>query len=156
MKFNNFSSTPGRVMVHIGLVLVQWFKSSPCGPVMKLPLLKNVWIRIRVRYNPRNKTKFGLFQCKYTLSKENMTVYIIKRRIISLYFVLSIQIWLFRWISKGVGRHQYVLNFKHVWICSERGGWYFSKMSEIQKCLNYPRVGVKSNWEFVPNFPVFF
>ena len=39
MKFNNFSSTPGRVMVHIGLVLVQWFKRSPCGPVMKLPLL---------------------------------------------------------------------------------------------------------------------
>ena len=41
MKFNNFSSTPGRVMVHIGLVLVQWFKRSPCGPVMKLPLLVN-------------------------------------------------------------------------------------------------------------------
>ena len=39
MKFNNFSSTPGRVMVHIGLVLVQWFKRSPCGPVVKLPLL---------------------------------------------------------------------------------------------------------------------
>ena len=39
MKFNNFSSTPGRVMVHIGLVLVQGFKRSPCGPVMKLPLL---------------------------------------------------------------------------------------------------------------------
>ena len=39
MKFNTFSSTPGRVMVHIGLVLVQWFKRSPCGPVLKLPLL---------------------------------------------------------------------------------------------------------------------
>ena len=39
MKFNTFSSTPGRVMVHIGLVLVQWFKRSPCGQVLKLPLL---------------------------------------------------------------------------------------------------------------------
>ena len=117
---------------------------------------KNVWIRIRLKYNPRNKTKFGLFQCKYTLLKKNMTFYIIKRGRISLCFALSIQIWLFRWISEGVGRHQYVLNFKHVWICSERGGWYFSKMSEIQKCLNYPRGGVKPNWEFLPNFPVFF
>ena len=105
---------------------------------------KNVWIRIRLKYNPRNKTKFGLFQCKYTLLKKNMTFYIIKRGRISLCFALSIQIWLFRWISEGVGRHQYVLNFKHVWICSERGGWYFSKMSEIQKCLNYPRGGGSS------------
>ena len=40
MKFNNFSSTPGRVMVHIGLVLVQWFKRSPCGPVVKLPTVQ--------------------------------------------------------------------------------------------------------------------
>ena len=50
MKFNTFSSTPGRVMVHIGLVLVQWFKRSPCGPVMKLPLLfffKNFGLRER-------------------------------------------------------------------------------------------------------------
>ena len=43
MKFNNFSSTPGRVMVHIGLVLVQWFKRSPCGPVLKLPLLLGIF-----------------------------------------------------------------------------------------------------------------
>ena len=118
---------------------------------------KNVWIRIRLRYNPRKKTKFGLFQCKYTLSKENMTFYIIKRRRISLYFALSIQIWLFRWISEGVGRHQYVLNFKHVWIRSEGGG-----VNIFQKCLKFKNVwiiqggGVKPNWEFVPNFPVFF
>ena len=42
MKFNNFSSTPGRAMVHIGLILVQWFKRSPCGLVVKLPLLMNI------------------------------------------------------------------------------------------------------------------
>ena len=50
---------------------------------------KNVWIRIRLRYNPRNKTKFGLFQSKYTLSKENMTFYIIKKE--EYHFILPSQ-----------------------------------------------------------------
>ena len=38
------------------------------------------------------------------------------------------------------------------------GGRKFSKSSEIQKVLNYPREGggFKPNWEFFPNFPVFF
>ena len=37
------------------------------------------------------------------------------------------------------------------------GGGKFSKSSEIQKVLNYPRGGgAKPNWEFFPNFPVFF
>ena len=36
------------------------------------------------------------------------------------------------------------------------GGRKFSKSSEIQKVLNYPRGGAKPNWEFFPNFPVFF
>ena len=36
------------------------------------------------------------------------------------------------------------------------GGQQFSKMSEIQKSLKYPRGGVKPIWEFFPNFFVFF
>ena len=37
------------------------------------------------------------------------------------------------------------------------GGWKFSKISEIQKVLNYPKGGgVKPNWEFSPNFPQIF
>ena len=37
------------------------------------------------------------------------------------------------------------------------GGRHFSIISEIQNILNYPRGGgVKPNWEFFPNFPVFF
>ena len=37
------------------------------------------------------------------------------------------------------------------------GGRNFSIISEIQNILNYPRGGgVKPNWEFFPNFPVFF
>ena len=46
-------------------------------------------IRIRLRNNPRNKTKFGLFQSKYTLSKENMTFYIIKKE--EYHFILPSQ-----------------------------------------------------------------
>ena len=37
------------------------------------------------------------------------------------------------------------------------GGRNFSIISEIQNILNYPRGGgVKPNWEFFPNFLVFF
>ena len=61
MKFNTFSSTPGRVMVHIGLVLVQWFKRSPCGPVLKLPLLPDFKIKIFV------KTPTSTLKLSYTI-----------------------------------------------------------------------------------------
>ena len=62
MKFNNFSSTPGRVMVHIGLVLVQWFKRSPCGPVMKLPLLFFVFTKVH-RYKIDQNRIYSMPPC---------------------------------------------------------------------------------------------
>ena len=58
--------------------------------------------------------------------------------------------------SRGVSRLQNVLKFKNVWIWSERGGRNFSKMSEIQKVLNYPRgwgsslIGNFSNIFYIP------
>ena len=38
---------------------------------------------------------------------------------------------------------------------SVRGGWYFSKVSDNPKFINYPRgEGVKPNLDFFPNIPV--
>ena len=54
---------------------------------------------------------------------------------------LSMQIHFFRCLSKSVGCHQYVPNFKYFWIRSEGGGAEFSNISEIQEFLNYLREG---------------
>ena len=67
MKFNTFSSTPGQVLVHIGLVLVQWFKRSPCGPVLKLPLEIFDPLLDRVK---RGTKLFGVCQAQFQLTSQ--------------------------------------------------------------------------------------
>ena len=56
-----------------------------------------------------------------------------KRRVNPLYFALSMQLCLLRYLSEGVSRCKYVLKFKKSEFAPKKGGSAFSKYSETQK-----------------------
>ena len=99
----------------------------------------------------------AFFQCKYTVSNENMTFISIKEEEKHLIWPSQCKYAFSDVYPRGSAAvDMFLISNISEFGLGGRGGSDFSIISEIQNILNYPRGwGFKPTLELFPNFPVF-